>query len=168
MLVIVEGVDGSGKTTLVNQLKEQGYKVVPAIPRDEPNQFDKWSEYVDSDEICIVDRSFITDMVYRAIDRQKPCNITLRAAAWLLKRSKLILCESNTAYEDAMRRGEDNITDFATSCMIKFTYVTLFRIFQMYGQTEIMSYDWKKQTLNEVIQFITGSNINNKEEQYGI
>lgn len=153
MLVIIEGADGSGKTTLFNELKHF-YKTVK-IERHSIGQFAKY-ELCSENDVYIMDRSFITDIVYRTFDTENRDYIDLKDAAQLLftGNMKIVLCETDTQYEDSIRRGEDNITDRQKADNIKQLYNWLCKIFVKFSNTDVLFYNWKESTLDDVLNFI--------------
>lgn len=67
--IIIEGVDGTGKTTLANLLKEKlaGYDVLHCTQHD-PKDYNFYSETMRK-EFCIFDRHFVGEQVYGIVDR---------------------------------------------------------------------------------------------------
>ena len=63
-MLIIEGLDGTGKTTLVNDLLKHNYKLVK--PNDKiDSQYIKYKNLIEnSDNKSVSDRSFISEMVY--------------------------------------------------------------------------------------------------------
>ncbi len=153
MLILLEGADGSGKTTLCKQLKEFGFNVEPTVSRSETNQYEQWIKLINKGD-AIIDRSFITDLVYRSVDDEKAGNITLEQMCYLLKYCKIILCDTDSAFEDSMKRGENNITDKETATKIKDAYKLILTMLGKFTKAEVFTYNWKKQKFNEVIKFI--------------
>lgn len=154
MLVILEGVDGSGKTTLCNQLKEKGFTVELPIDRLEQFPYSKWFQLSQKRDITIVDRSFITELVYRTIDGKPVGKMTLKEMCDVLRFCKVILCETDSAFEDSMLRGEDNITNEKISKQIQRTYQIITTMLSKFTSVKTFTYDWKHQTVDEVINFI--------------
>ena len=153
MLVLLEGADGSGKTTLCKQLKEFGFNVAAPVDRVEPKPYEEWIKLINKGD-AIVDRSFITELVYRAVDGKETGNLTLEQMCYLLKYCKIILCETDSAFEDSIKRGEDNITDKETATKIKDAYKLILTMLDKFTKAEVFTYNWKKQKFNEVIKFI--------------
>lgn len=63
-MIIIEGIDGTGKTTLVNDLLGKNYKLV----KQDFNNASHYNKYVNiiksSNNNSVSDRSFISEMVY--------------------------------------------------------------------------------------------------------
>ena len=154
MLVILEGVDGSGKTTLCNQLKEKGIPTVTAVDRFSKFPYYEWLKLVYENTISVVDRSFITELVYRTVDGKNSGTMKLEDMCKILSSCKVILCETDTAFEDSMSRGEDNITDEKTSKQIQLTYRIITTMLSKFTSVKTFTYDWKHQTVDDVINFI--------------
>lgn len=153
MLVLLEGADGSGKTTLCKQLKEFGFNVADPVNRDETNLYEQWLKLINKGD-AIIDRSFITELVYRTVDGKETGDLNLEQMCYLLKYCKVILCETDSAFEDSIKRGEDNITDKETATKIKDAYKLILTMLGKFTKAEVFTYNWKKQKFNEVIKFI--------------
>ena len=154
MLILLEGVDGSGKTTLCNQLKEKGFVVEPPVDRLEQFPYIKWFQLSQRREITIVDRSFITELVYRTVDGKETGKMILKEMCEISQFCKIVLCETDSSFEDSMLRGEDNITNKKTSKQIQQTYQIITAMLSKFTPVKTFIYDWKHQTLNDVINFI--------------
>jgi thymidylate kinase len=118
MLIIVEGADGSGKTTLVNRICSGGpYKKIHAMHRDVPEQYLLWlsimMECSKSDEVYVMDRCFLSEWCYRSTINDKIPYMTLLEMSELLNIPSVIyvFCECESSYEMAQKRGEDYIKD---------------------------------------------------------
>lgn len=155
MLIIIEGVDGSGKSTLAKKLeKDLGYKVLPVIPL-KPGHELVWDFFINSDDIYISDRSFITDLVYRSFDNKgrnfKPENIN----RWLMSKKLLIIhCDTDTSFEDSIKRGEDNITKKEHHHNIKEMYKYYLLHVNEYLETVVIKYDWKTDKYKELLKLV--------------
>lgn len=156
MIVILEGGDGSGKTTLCRQLQELGaYKV--DIKRYTKNAFYLWSELKSKhgNTLIVTDRSFISDLVYRLQDDVTPDNMNLLQMCITLRSGvKVILCETDTSFEDSMARGEDNITNKEQAEHIKKIYNLVTTMFEKFLDVPVYKYNWKTQSIDDVIDFI--------------
>lgn len=154
MLVLVEGVDGSGKTTLVRKLFEKGY-CCKRVFRNGNAEAKKFYGYAYRDGIVVLDRSFISDYVYRQTDMQPREDLDLQQIGNILNGDVAIIhCVNNNHYEDAMERGEDNITDKDTSDWIASLYYDAMRVFSTFTDAKIFTYDYHNTTVDEVEKFI--------------
>lgn len=157
MLILVEGADGSGKTTLCNVFKTRGYNVIEPVPRQAINQYGRWLKLalksIYKGETYIFDRSFISEIVYRRFDN-KPCNILLSEATDLLKYCKIVYCETKTQFDDAMRRGEANITDRRDAEKIRSIYENVLSFFKQFERVPILQYNWRVDDIISVVNFI--------------
>lgn len=173
MLVILEGPDGSGKSHLFKQLVDLGYKTddykkhIPswsmclstAIRNPEPNWFKKLiTDCKDNKETIILDRSFISELVYRLCD-EKCCDVNYNSIAvgnllWQLKDCKVIYCKTEKAFDNAIERGEDNITIREHHEEIVKAYDICMRFAERWFDANIMRYDWTTQKCDDVIRFI--------------
>lgn len=156
MIVILEGGDGAGKSTLCNQLQELGAIKVD-VKRNTKNHFEQWSKIKQfyKDKLIVSDRSFITDLVYRLQDELNPDDMNLIQMCITLRYDvKIILCETDTSFEDGMIRGEDNITDRSQAENIKKLYNIITTMFSKFLNVPVYKYNWKKQNIDDVIKFI--------------
>ena len=80
MIYIIEGPDGAGKTTLVEQIKKShmNAKVLhfgaPQTPEEADNYYKVYVEAINAkrdDEVLIFDRSWYSDMVYGRVMRNR-------------------------------------------------------------------------------------------------
>lgn len=162
MLVILEGVDGSGKTTLLNKLLERGYMCKKLLRENNESDEDYVSHFAKYDNaILVVDRSFITDAIYRCIQGGRRESVNMQDAADILSNNvKIIHCTTLTSFDDGMKRGEDNITDESVHLKLKFAYKIAMEYIKKYTKAKVMSYDWHYQSVDDVIKFIQGGNNN--------
>ena len=153
MIILIEGVDGSGKTTLVKELSDAGYKTA-SIESSEKDFYD-WCDLNMEDDIVVTDRSFISDLVYRIVDGKERRGMDLYNMALLLDdKCKIVFCESGTEYDDSIKRGEDNIRDRYVSQRLKETYRTVKEMVRIFTSTEVFTYNWREMNLSDVIKFI--------------
>ena len=82
MLILLEGVDGSGKTTLFKQLQDKGINTEKSIGRKEPFQYYKWLAISSKRGPFVVDRSFLTELVYRTVDDMPAMKMSPSAGLW--------------------------------------------------------------------------------------
>lgn len=158
MIIFVEGVDGSGKTTLVNTLEKSGYKKMDAIDRTLQGQYWEWNCLKDkvkfSRKPAIVDRSFISELVYRLFDDDVP-TIDLQSISFLLENDvKIIYCKNKNSYSNAISRGEYKITDKDIHKKIENAYDVVMSIIEKFTRCPIFKYDFDDDSISEVIKFI--------------
>lgn len=125
MIIIIEGPDGSGKTTLAELLSKQtGYPVVhrtqPKTEEEKAKMMDSYIELIKSGKNAILDRAWYSEMVYGPVMRDTsvigyPAMYDLEKM--LAKRGCIIIyCtdKPETLWRRATRRGEDYITSYET------------------------------------------------------
>ena len=104
-MIIIEGLDGVGKTTLVDYFVKMGMKKYH-FDYDKKNM-DLFSKYID---ILVFDRSFISEMVYGPIMRHN-CKFTFEQYIKLLeeykKRNALIIYLTSPKEILLSRRSND-------------------------------------------------------------
>ena len=154
MLILVEGADGSGKTTLVNQLNE--YFPTLRINMGNDHIPDFYDNLTCMGEDIVLDRSFITDVVYRlALDDGKETDgIDIFYIEHILLDSVVVYCKTATQYDDAKARGEDNITDLKTAQKISRYYDAVMKFINTRTSTHVIKYDWHFDTVEELVSTI--------------
>ena len=158
MIIFVECVDGSGKTTLVNTLEKSGYKKMDVIDRTLQGQYWEWNCLKDkvkfSRKPAIVDRSFISELVYRLFDDEVP-TIDLQSISFLLENDvKIIYCKNKNSYSNAMSRGEHKITDKYVHKNIEDAYDIVMSIIEKFTRCPVFKYDFDYDSIGEIINFI--------------
>lgn len=166
MITFIEGVDGSGKTTLANKLKEKGFVQVN-LPERSDNKSEEnanWREfcytycnYVKNDVAFIADRSMISEIVYRMQDFQETF-VTESLFAKFLHGIQVVYCNSGTSYQDAIARGDDNIKNVAQHVERSILYNGFIYFLQEVYEIPVCTYDWhNKKDFNKVVKFIERS-----------
>lgn len=162
MLIIVEGGDGSGKSTLVQKLKTFNFKIEKPAALNNRHQFEYYErlalQSIYNEENVILDRSFISELVYRVYDKKKP-KLKLSEMFALLKYCKIILCETGTQFQDSLKRGEDNITNEEDSIQIKMLYRHYISLMEQFENVPVLRYNWQKDKMIKVISFINQNNL---------
>lgn len=138
MLFIIEGADGSGKTSFAEMLSKQtGYPILHrSQPKDEDEKvrmFDEYMRLASSSKNVILDRCWYSEMVYGPVMRDEsvlsyPDMYKLERAA--KKHGAIIIyCTDKieTLWKRCQRRGEDYIVDANTYKQIYDGYEELMR-----------------------------------------
>lgn len=138
MLFIIEGADGSGKTSLAEMLSKQtGYPIIHrSQPKDEEEKarmFDEYLRLASSNKHAILDRCWYSEMVYGPVMRgtsvlSYPDMYRLETAA--KKHGAIIIyCTDKieTLWKRCQSRGEDYIVDKHTYRLIYDGYEELMR-----------------------------------------
>ena len=158
MFVLVEGIDGSGKSTLVNELSKY-YSII--VSKNKNNMVYLSNLTMLSDEVYVCDRSVLSDMAYRIFDGEEPY-CSLMQILNLVKHSIIIYCKNKHSYKKSIERGEDNIINKKDSKKLSDIYDTIMSMFKVYGVCEnILEYDYEKYELDMVRCYIE-SLTNNK------
>ena len=138
MIYILEGPDGSGKSSLAKRLAEQGgFKIVhrtrPKSNAEKLEMFNSYVEIAKSGEDIILDRAWYSEIVYGEIMRDD--SSISEKQMWELEMlviknggGMIIYCteDPDVLWERCTRRGEDYITDYETLRSISFAYDALF------------------------------------------
>ena len=141
MIIYLEGPDGSGKTTLANQISEICNKLgikwalgEPTINTNpiKPDRISKGSlikimtDMFNDEDVCyILDRGPISDCIYRLFDEYEPV-IELPEFTSFLRRHRsnllLVYCNNSKAEEFMKVRGDDNPIALAKHRKISYAY----------------------------------------------
>lgn len=155
MIIFVEGVDGSGKSTLIEQLSDLYSNVRISKADDKVVVWNKtilFGKSLNADSVILIDRSPLTEYVYRTEDG-KPCKYKYSQILKWLKSGKVIYCNNESAYDNAMSRGEDNLTDKRRHAKVKHIYDTYISNLRL-EEVPILYYNWQENCLDDVIKFI--------------
>ena len=166
MLVLVEGVDGTGKTTLVRELFERGF-CCKRVFRNDNFEAAKFYNYAYHDGLVILDRSFISDLVYRMVDELPKEDQDLASIGNILSGNVLIIhCVNPHHYDEAMARGEDNITDRGLADRINDLYFTFMTMFAKFTNARIVQYDYHTTSVDNIVNEIKEVYNEFKEKDY--
>ena len=157
MLIFVEGPDGSGKTTLCKELIECGAAdVYLSMSRETKNRNEFYELMRHSKHKIVFDRCFISDIAYRLWDNGKTDDMNLEDMLYVLHHcdTRIIFCDTDSAFEDSQSRGETFITNRKNHDVISNNYRTLQMILRKFTDVPIMLYDRKFSDVSDVIKFI--------------
>lgn len=125
MIIIIEGPDGSGKTTLAEKLSKQtGYPVVhrsqPKTEEEKKQMMDQYVTTIEAGKNMIFDRCWYSEMVYGPVMRD--ASVITYPEMYLLEHklakhgALIIYCtdKPKTLWRRATKRGEDYITHYDT------------------------------------------------------
>lgn len=161
MLIFVEGPDGSGKTTLI----EEFVKKVPCVTVKYPKEVKKTYELIRhlacSNQTVIFDRSFISDLVYRMWDHKKG-QMTLSEIGDVLNWNVFIIfCKNKKSYENSIARGEDFITDEDTHKIIECNYSKVQTLIESFTDAKTFNYDFNHMYVDDVIEYMKAEGLLN-------
>lgn len=122
MLVIFEGVDGSGKTTVIKKLKEKfGWEeIIWPGKQENPTKFIKMVKKFTEDHVVeindnrvyLMDRGGVGEILYGTLENRLSSTtpIAYKPLVDLWEKCVFVYCRNDNAYDNAIRRGEDGIT----------------------------------------------------------
>lgn len=123
MIIIIEGPDGSGKTTLANQMSMQtGYPIMhrskPETKEEKEAMYKEYAALASSKRNIILDRCWYSEMVYGNVMRDE--SVIDFYEMYDLEQlvanggGMVIYCtgQPHVLYKRAKQRGEDYITDY--------------------------------------------------------
>lgn len=162
MLVIVEGIDGSGKTTLCDALRRNNCEIIRQERGDAKLSTSDITYYLTTTKIIVMDRAILTPWAYRIFDNGKLDNVDFSFVESLniLANAKVIYCNNKNAYSWSMRRGETNIKSFDDSERLRNIYDVIIGTIKLYNLSTVFEYDFEKDSVEDVIKFIQGGNKN--------
>ena len=161
MLVIVEGNEGTGKTTLINQLAETIPFVYVKYPKEVKNTYQMLNNFTKDKILYVLDRSFISDIVYRRLDHKRG-QMTLFQIGTLCGSPsgiKIIFCHNKDAFKNAMKRGETNITVDSVHKLLENEFYSVKEMLKNFTDIEIFDYDYEYQSVDDVVEFIRGKQV---------
>ena len=161
MLILIEGNEGSGKTTLINQLAEKIPFVTVKYPKEVKNTYQMLDNFVKDRLLYVLDRSFISDIVYRRLDHKRG-QMTLYQIGTLCGSPsgiKIIFCRNKNAFNNAMVRGETNITVESVHKLLENEFYSVEEMLKNFTDVEIFDYDYEYQNVDDVIAFIAGKQV---------
>lgn len=157
MLIIVEGNEGSGKTTLIKQLAKKIPFVYVKYPKEIKNVYQMLDNFAADNNMFVCDRSFISDIVYRRLDHKRG-QMSLFQIGKLCgdktSRIKIIFCSNKNAFKNALERGEDNITVEAVHKILEAEFYSVKNMIKCFTDIETFDYDYEQQNVDDVIKFI--------------
>lgn len=157
MLLIVEGNEGTGKTTLINQLMDKIPFVYVKYPKEVKDTYLMLNNFARSNQLFVLDRSFISDLVYRRLDHKKG-QMTLFQIGRLCDenehRIKIIFCSNKNAFENAMKRGENNITVDSVHKLLDNEFYSIKNIINCFTEIETLDYDYEYDSVDDVLDFL--------------
>ena len=159
MLIIIEGNEGTGKTTLINQLAEKTPFIMVKYPKEIKNTYQMLDNFAKSDDLYILDRSFISDIVYRRLDHKKG-QMNLFQVGRLCgdneRRIKIVFCRHHNAFNNAIARGENNIRVESVHKILDDEFFSIEELIKNFTDIEVFDYNYEYQNVDDVINFIKG------------
>ena len=152
MIIIIEGPDGSGKTTLAEKMhKQTGYKLLhrsyPKTEEDKERMMAEYMQVIKSGVNCIFDRSWYSEMVYGPVMRNDsiisyPQMYTLERE--LTKRGAIVIyCGGmiSNMWARCKERGEDYVVDIQKYSQICHDFETL--MYDVPHLVPVVTYEYK-------------------------
>lgn len=146
MVILLEGPDGAGKSTLYNKLCElYKYNFIKHLPRESVGHYLWWQKKIESPFLYFIDRGFISELVYRPIKADDTPNISLEEIGNLCTNNLCIVyCETEKAYDNMKRRGDDYINDKKEHDMIRLRYGDTMTTLSWFTDATVVTYDFTK------------------------
>lgn len=175
MIIYIEGVDGSGKSTLRDRLLKRleqvknlrkikiepdGELLIPTRP-DAYNRVNKEQLFeqlttmaTDPETVYICDRGPISDIIYRAFDEFEPVS-SLNELMWFWLRNGLLIvvvhCVNDRSEELMLQRGEDNPVAIQYHKALKHMYQQIMPLFGAINYDFSTESDEKLDTINTIL-----------------
>lgn len=149
MILYVEGVDGSGKSTLINNLInvidvmypdivyiKDANKILQTNPYKPDRVTTHQAEVIfrsmmDSELLYILDRGIISDIIYRLFDDYYPVLDLSTAIRFITSSTKvfLIYCDTPNSEQYMLQRGDDNPIAIEKHNLIKKAFREIIPLF---------------------------------------
>lgn len=152
MIIILEGPDGSGKTTLANKLQKQtGYMLLhrsqPKTEEEKARMMDEYMQVIKAGKNCIMDRCWYSEMVYGPVMRD--ASVIGYPQMYALEKQLarvgglVIYCTGSlqTLWKRCLARGEDYVVDKDTYTNIYLGYQTIME--DVPHLIPVVSYEYK-------------------------
>lgn len=157
MLLLIEGNEGTGKTTLINDLMRYAPLPVIKYPKETKNTYGFFKKLLYEKVDAVFDRSFITDLVYRMWDG-KSGQMSLYEMTTILESYpddiRIVFCENKNAWDNAKRRGEDFIKNEETHKLIDENFQRVKTMLQVFTRAKIMTYNYDYNSVSSVVEFM--------------
>lgn len=165
MIVILEGPDGSGKSTLTNNLYSYFSKIIETDKDGEsrvetrPGRIKKTKDELmielermaNSKKLYLLDRSPISDIVYRVFDDYQPVFSLKDLMSFInrnISRVFIIRCRVDDSYNIMRKRGDDNPVALYRYDEICKVYQIIFDAIS--SITSIRTFDFTKSCKNDL------------------
>lgn len=160
MVILLEGADGSGKSTLYEKLKEllprKGYNFINHLDRDAIGHHLWWKKKINSPYVYVIDRGFISELIYRPIKQDKRPNISLEEIGDICNEHLCIVyCKTERQLADMLYRGDDYISSNEYPAVTR-NYDSLMGILTWFTRTHLVGYDWTKDNIDDLVKYIRG------------
>ena len=150
MIVYIEGVDGSGKSTFATAitefLQEKGFTVHPKAEKamvTHPWRFDRTTREnllfnlrsrLSSPDVFIVDRGELSDIIYRTFDLDKYKALMSLDEYYHFyrlyeKRYLIVHCDTNLSEKLMLERGEDNKISITEHQKLRYLFNQIMPLF---------------------------------------
>lgn len=156
MLIIVEGPDGSGKSTLVKKLTELNYVEIKTIYRSN-NEYNIWKvllkELTNSSINYVMDRCFISEWIYRCLKKDVKPTLSLQDILNLCNNTnfKFVFCKNDNAYKNAKKRGETYITSKKEHDTLCKYYDFVNDTLCLFTECDVLVYDYTKDDVRKLL-----------------
>lgn len=179
MIILFEGPDGSGKSTVIQKLvkdlssmnKRVLYVNTEDVAPTKPSAKNratkkeirtKFKALAKDSKIWLIDRSPISDCVYRVFDNGQPVmqfNEFLDFGLDIYPNCFIVYCKTDKAEEYMLARGETNQTSILHHRELTKVYDLVFRVWQRMLPEAYYQYDFTKKKsykdmLNAIIKFM--------------
>ncbi len=158
MLILIEGNEGTGKTTLINQISKHLPCVTVKYAKEVKDTCKLFTTLIPLKKLILFDRSFVTDMVYRMWDH-KPGQMKLSQIGDLLDYAndiKIIWCCNGNGWKNAQTRGEDFICTENDYKIIDNNFFRVITLIESFTNVPVLHYDYEYNDIEDVINFING------------
>lgn len=157
MVILLEGADGAGKSTLYEKLKKllpSEYEFIKHLDRDAEGHRGWWDRMINRNDIYVIDRGFISELVYRPIKRDKVPNVSLDDIASFCNENLLVVyCKTTRQLNDMLARGDDYVSETEYPEIVN-NYNCVMSLIAWFTDSNVYTYDWAKDDITELVNYI--------------
>lgn len=157
MIIMIEGPDGTGKTTLAKELAKRG-AIYHYKTRHYNYTKEEMSDMMNDKRVHVLDRGFLTPWVYRIVEYSPLDDVDFSFEymyeCMTSKKLIIIYCNYPYGFQAAQRRGEDGVTDIYTWDKLKSAYDFVVDTIFLFNICPVYRYCWSTDIIDNVMKFI--------------
>lgn len=161
MIIMIEGPDGTGKTTLAKELEKRGLIYHYRYRYNNYTEEEITNMLLD-DNVHVLDRGILTPWAYRLVQNQPldegDFDFFTVNSFLVSGKMKIIYCNYKFGFDASMKRGENNITNYDTWMNIKSAYDFIMRTIKLFDLCFVCDYNFSHDSIDKVLNFIGEQN----------
>lgn len=178
MIIYIEGVDGSGKTTLINilterikqledlkkvKLVEHAEELIPTHPKRQDRiikeklitELQRMNSEITT--IYLIDRGPISDIIYRTFDEHKPIMTMyeLQQLYSVLDNMFIVHCDSDKSFDAMTKRGDENNISIKYHSELRYLFNQVMPTFNSF-KIDMFAEDQVKRKVDYLLAYLWG------------